>query len=197
MKLRRLNSGITGVILFLTGLLFASSCNNSDKSGKTSTSETDTSATVNTKMNDTSTTNPPAKTTTTTAKKIGKVSLATAPVNKETKMQADNMGYYNYTETTPMYPGGQGSLETYVNNNIEYPQEAIDNGVEGTVNVIFTIDENGKVANAKTTGAKLGYGLEEAAIKVVNNMPKWTPGMVKGKSVKAWYTLPLTFRLEG
>ena len=83
-----------------------------------------------------------------------------------------------------------------INNNIEYPQEAIDNNVEGTVFVMFTIDENGKVANAKTSGKALGYGLEEEAIRVVNGMSNWTPGTNKGKKAKAWYTIPITYRLE-
>jgi protein TonB len=48
----------------------------------------------------------------------------------------------------------------------------------------------------KQPGTKIGYGLEEEAIRVVNSMSNWTPGMIKGNKVKAWYTLPITFRLE-
>ena len=111
-------------------------------------------------------------------------------------MQTDVKGYYNYTEANPVYPGGQTSLEDYINNNLEYPQDALDNGIQGTVNVKFTIDENGKVGNVQTSSAALGHGLEEAAMKVVSGMPNWTPGMINGKKVKAWYTLPITFRIE-
>lgn len=129
-------------------------------------------------------------------KRIGKVVTIITPVDKTSKMETDNAGYYNYTETAPFFPGGQASVESYVTNNIEYPREAIENGAEGTVYVAFTIDENGKVGNAKTTGAAIGYGLEEEAVRVVNGMSNWTPGMNKEKKVKSWYTLPITYRLE-
>jgi len=170
-------------------LIFTQACNNnkeSEKNPKTNennitTGDTTAAQSAN-KMN--------------TGKKTGKVSAGIPPVDKSSKMETDKMGYYNYTETAPTFPGGQGSLESYINNNIQYPQQAIDNGAEGTVNVRFTIDENGKPGNAKTTGAAIGYGLEEEAIRVVNSMSNWTPGMIKGNKVKAWYTLPITFRLE-
>lgn len=111
-------------------------------------------------------------------------------------MKTDDKGYYNYTETAPAYRDGQTSLENYITNNIEYPPDAMDNDAEGTVYVMFTIDENGKVGNAKTSGTKIGYGLEEEAIKVVNGMTNWTPGMNNGKKVKGWYTLPITYKLD-
>ncbi|MEO7923560.1 MAG: energy transducer TonB [Chitinophagaceae bacterium] len=178
-------------------LLVVAACNNDAKQGNNATTETvtDTATVV-----DNNTVIPSTKTDTLgtrTAKKIGKVTIKPVPVDRTTAMKTDNSGYYNYTETAPSFPGGQSALENYIIKNIEYPQEAIDNSTEGTVYVMFTIDENGKVANAKTTGTALGSGLEEEAIKVVNNMSNWSPGMVKGKRAKAWYTLPITFRLEG
>ena len=108
----------------------------------------------------------------------------------------DANGYYNYTETAPYYTGGNDALQTYFENNITYPEDAIDNNVEGTVMVRFTIDEDGTVQNAQATGNKLGYGLDEEAVRVVNTMAAWTPGANDGKQVKAWYTLPVIFRLE-
>jgi TonB family protein len=106
------------------------------------------------------------------------------------------MGYYNRTEVLPAYSGGQTALENYINNNIQYPQDAIDNNVEGVVKVQFGVDENGNVINVSTVGNKIGYGLEEEAIRVVSKMPKWTPGQIKGKNVKTWRTLPINYRLE-
>ena len=86
-------------------------------------------------------------------------------------------------------------LKQFVQNHIEYPQAAIDNGVEGTVNVTFAVDEQGKVYSPAIKGEKLGYGLEDEAMRVVNQMPKWTPGRIKGQNVKTYYTLPITFTL--
>jgi periplasmic protein TonB len=133
-----------------------------------------------------------------TKKRLGKVSAALpAEADANAKMEKDKMGYYNYTEVLPAFNGGQAALENYINNNIEYPQDAIDNNIEGTVSVQFAVDEQGNISNVSTIGTKAGYGLEEEAIKVISNMPKWTAGQIKGKNVKTWRVLPITYKLEG
>ncbi len=106
----------------------------------------------------------------------------------------DAEGYY--TNVYPSYPGGDQALANYFSRNIEYPQDAAENGVEGLVTISFTVDENGKVASAKTTNAKLGYGIEEEALRVFKKMPSWKAGSLKGKNVKTRYTLPVRFQLE-
>lgn len=185
MKFRKLNFQTGGFIAAVLMTITAVACNNSDKSAKNST-------TGENNMADTTTN---AKNST-PVKKTGKASVTIVAEDKSGKIEVDKMGYYNRTEVLPVYPGGQHALETYVNNNIEYPEEAINNNIEGIVNIQFAIDDQGNVSNAKAVGNKIGYGLEEAAVKVVSGMPKWTPGMVKGMKVKAWYTLPITYRLE-
>jgi protein TonB len=190
MKFRKLNFQIEGVITAIAIVMTMTACNNSDKSGKTATS---TETNTDTSLVDTSVNKTP---TTSASKKRGKVTTAMAVNKDKTTIKADNMGYYNRTEVPPAFPGGQSALEDYITNHIEYPQQAIDNNIEGTVNVEFTIDENGKVGNAKATGSNLGYGLEDAAVQVISQMPKWTPGKIKGKNVKAWYTLPVTYKIE-
>ena len=133
-----------------------------------------------------------------TVKKRGKVSAdMNMKADVTVKMRKDEQGYYNYTEVLPAYNGGQDALESYIQTNIEYPQDAIDNNVEGTVNVQFAVDEEGNITNIRTIGNKIGYGLEEESVKVVNRMPKWIPGKVNGKVVKTWRVLPITYRLEG
>ncbi len=83
--------------------------------------------------------------------KKGKVSI-TMSENKaaaNAAAAADNEGYYS--NVYPAYPGGQKALEDYFAKNVQYPQDATDNGVEGTVNVSFAVDETGKVSLVKTT----------------------------------------------
>lgn len=178
MKFRKLFFWMTGVI---TATIIVIACN--DQSEKTSTASTDTTN----------------KTPSTVAapKKRGKVTttMASTATNNKT-MKKDKMGYYNATETAPVFKGGQSDLENYITNHIEYPQEAVDNNIEGVVNVQFTIDENGKVGNVKTIGNNLGHGLEDAAVRVVSQMPNWKPGQIKGENVKAWYTLPIVYKIE-
>jgi protein TonB len=226
MKLNKLGfCRASSFILFALGISLVA-CNNSDKSANNSTTDSTVSkdnTMMNT--NDTSRMSTPATDTaskmamdtsskmkpagtntsntkhtttnkTTGVKRKGKVTAKLMAPNHNAKVAVDKLGYYNYTDEAPVFKGGQSGLETYFNNNLEYPQEAIDNNVEGTVNVRFSVDENGTVGNATAIGNKLGNGLDEAAEKAVMNMPKWAPGKVKGKTVKAWYTLPVTYRLD-
>jgi protein TonB len=194
MKFSKLNFQIEGVITAIAIAITMTACNNNDKSGKTATS---TETNTDTSLADTSVNKAPTNSAAKPAsKKRGKVTTTMAVNKDKTTIKADNMGYYNRTEVPPAFPGGQSALEDYITNHIEYPQQAIDNNIGGTVNVEFTIDENGKVGNAKATGSNLGYGLEDAAVQVISQMPKWTPGKIKGKNVKAWYALPVTYKIE-
>ncbi len=110
-------------------------------------------------------------------------------------MEKDKEGVYSRAEKMPEYPGGESALSKFVENNISYPQDAIDQNTEGTVNVSFVVDEKGKVINPLVTGKSAGHGLDEEAVKVVKQMPAWKPGIVKGKAVKTRLSLPVTFKL--
>lgn len=127
---------------------------------------------------------------------IGKMAEKKPVHIKDATFRPDRNGVYETTEVAPAYPGGQTALENYVSNHMEFPQMAIDDNKEGTVNVQFVVDENGKVQDAVVVGAKLGDGLDEEAERVISAMPKWTPGKVRGKSVKTRLTLPITLKIE-
>ena len=127
-------------------------------------------------------------------KRKGKAS-AVLMADNNLRVEKDKAGIYSRAEKMPEYPGGEKALSVFVENNISYPQDAIDQNAEGTVNVSFVVDEKGKVMNAVAGGKTAGHGLEEEAIKIVEQMPAWKPGMVKGKPVKTRLTLPVTFKL--
>lgn len=129
-------------------------------------------------------------------KKKWKASVEMAPMAKSPQYTMDKAGVYKYAEVMPLFPGGQSALDDYINNNIVYPQDAIDNSSEGRVAVIFVVDENGKVTNVHHTGGSARADLEQAAVNVVSAMPAWTPGTVKGKPVKTSMTLPIIFKTE-
>ncbi len=138
-------------------------------------------------------------TTTKTAKtpKKGKVSIlpVTNVPDKNTTMDMDKEGFYKNTEVLPAFPGGQKELERFFEKNIQYPETASENDAQGTVQLIFSVDENGKIYQPVLAGNKIGYGIEEEAIRVFGKMPTWTPGKIKGKNVKTKYTLPIRFQL--
>lgn len=110
-------------------------------------------------------------------------------------MDMDNSGVYNNVEYIPSFPGGNKGLQKFFDNNLKYPEDATTEGVDGTVKIGFIVDENGKLTSPQVMGDKLGYGLDEEALRVVKEMPIWNPGKLKGKNVKTRYTLPVTFQL--
>jgi len=173
--------------------LFSFSCNNNSESTKSPATDSE-NATVNNDTTSVSTETAMKKQTAT--KKKGRATIGTMSEKKTTNIKPDKNGVYEMTDVRPAYPGGQSALENYITNNIEYPQMAIDDNKEGTVNVQFVIDENGKIENAKVVGSKLGDGLDEEAEQVISKMPKWEPGKVKGKNVKTRLTLPITYKIE-
>jgi protein TonB len=176
--------------LFVVALalaLFSMACNNKTES---TSSANDSAAVNNAQVTDTGTVKKQATT------KKGRASVGVMTASKTTGMKPDNSGVYEMTEVRPSYPGGQTALEDYITNHIEYPQTAVDDNKEGTVNVQFIVDENGNVSNAKVIGNQVGDGLDEEAVRVISKMPKWEPGKVKGKTVKTRLTLPVTYKLE-
>jgi len=130
------------------------------------------------------------------AKRKGKMSIKMPAGSNTDKMIKDRDGVYNRAEAAPEFPGGQNALDNYVNNNIDYPEKAIDDNTAGTVRVSFVVDEQGKVTRAHIIGNKLGNGLDEQALKVVSNMPAWKPGKINGKNVKTRLELPIAFQVE-
>ena len=121
--------------------------------------------------------------------------VITAPMKGTGAMEMDKAGVYNNVEFIPSFPGGNKGLQKYFDDNLKYPEEASNEGVDGTVKVSFVVDENGKLSSPQIIGDKLGYGLEDEALKVVKQMPAWTPGKLKGVNVKTRYTLPVKFQL--
>lgn len=187
-----------------TSLFVMMSCNSDDyKKDETPTTEVAVPDTAQMMMTDTAgmmttdTAGTMQKQAGATKTKKGRVSsIMMTESDKDAPMKQDKQGYYSSVEVLPMYPGGQNALDNYVYKNLEYPQDAIDNNIEGIVTVNFAVDEAGKVSNARVVGKPLGYGLEDAVINAVNKMPTWTPGVIKGKNVKTYYTLPVNFKLE-
>ncbi|MBQ8703528.1 MAG: TonB family protein [Bacteroidales bacterium] len=97
-------------------------------------------------------------------------------------------------EVDPQYPGGIEALYKYLAENIRYPEQAKADGVQGRVFVRFIIEADGSVTNAQVMRG-IGGGCDEEALRVVNAMPKWKPGIVDGKPVRVNYTLPIIFKL--
>lgn len=168
-----------------------------DKTSDRSVQTTDTSAAASGSTSGYATKDASSSSSTAVAKKKSKTTI-TMPAENKDRMAMDKEGVYNKAQVMPQFPGGQDGLATYVNNHVDYPQQAIDNNTTGTIMVSFVVDENGKVKNAHVIGGDQTTkdGLNQEAIRVVNNMPDWKPGKVKGKNVKTRLELPINFQLE-
>jgi len=126
------------------------------------------------------------------------VALAQTPdsLRMDTIEKADeNVEIFGIVETMPMFRGGEQKLFEFIGNNVVYPQEAIDAGIEGRVFVEFYIERDGTVCDARVLRG-IGYGCDEEALRVVGLMPKWYPGKQRGKTVRVRYTLPINFKLS-
>jgi protein TonB len=96
------------------------------------------------------------------------------------------------------FKGGAIARQRFIAENLEYPQSAIDEGIEGRVMVSFVVERDGSVSNVKILGSRrLGFGLEEAAIDVVKKMSGyWNPAKQREKPVRMRFRQPIKFQLN-
>ena len=99
-------------------------------------------------------------------------------------------------EQMPQFPGGDAALLKYLSSHINYPPMAAENNVQGRVVVQFVVDKTGKVGEV-TVIRSVDKELDREAVRVCKSLPKFVPGRQNGQPVSVWYTLPVTFKLQG
>lgn len=109
--------------------------------------------------------------------------------------KVDNDSIYQIVEQMPEFPGGIDKLATYISENIKYPEAAKEKGVSGRVFISFVIEKDGAVSNVEVARG-IGKECDDEAVRVVKAMPKWKPGLMKGKPVRVNYMLPVNFKLD-
>ncbi len=132
------------------------------------------------------------------AEKLEARRLAWEESAKTTPTYKDKSGrtIYRKYEVAPAYTGGEEAMTQYIKDNVKYPQDALDNGVEGTVYVEFIVDKSGKVTDAvaaDAVGENVDQSLKDEAVRVVTSMPTWVAGTSKGKPVDSYFSVPITF----
>ena len=95
----------------------------------------------------------------------------------------------------PEFPGGQAALVNYLVNNVIYPIPAQEQGIQGRVVCQFIVEKDGSVGDVKVIRG-VHESLDNEAIRVVEAMPKWIPGVQGGEIVRVRYTLPIRFNLQ-
>lgn len=102
---------------------------------------------------------------------------------------------FTVVEKMPEFPGGQGELLKFLAKSIKYPVIAQENGIQGRVTCSFVVNRDGSIVDAEVIRG-VDPSLDKEALRVINSMPKWSPGQQRGKPVRVKYTVPVTFRLQ-
>ena len=99
-------------------------------------------------------------------------------------------------ETMPSFQGGDlNTFRNWVQQNVKFPQIALENGIQGRVSCSFVVNKDGSIVDAEVIRG-VDPSLDKEALRVINSMPKWSPGKQRGKPVRVKYTVPVTFRLQ-
>ena len=102
---------------------------------------------------------------------------------------------YDVVEQPPSFPGGQRALLAWLSNNIQYPSEAENDGIQGRVVVSYIVEPDGSINNVQVV-RHVDPLLDNEAVRVVKAMPRWIPGVQDGHGVRVKYNLPVTFKLQ-
>ena len=99
-------------------------------------------------------------------------------------------------EEMPTFQGGDLSkFRNWVQNNVKYPQIALENGIQGNVVIKFVVEKDGKLSNIQVLQSP-DKTLSDAAVQVLQKSPKWKPGKQRNKPVRVTYTLPVSFKIQ-
>lgn len=109
--------------------------------------------------------------------------------------EADNQEVFTTVEENPSFPGGVKALFAFVGKNLKYPIAAQEANVSGKVFVKFVVRKDGTVSDIKVLQG-IGFGCDEETVRVIAQMPKWSPGKQNGKPVSVYFTMPVNFVIE-
>ncbi len=118
--------------------------------------------------------------------------------NSQNKMDSEKIegtDIYRIADKMPEYPGGDAAMMTFLGENIKYPADCKDEGIEGTVYISFVVDKSGEITDMKSLRSP-DERLSANAMEVISKMPTWTPGENDGELVKVEYNLPIKYQLK-
>lgn len=114
-------------------------------------------------------------------------------VQKPERIFPDTM--WIVVQKIPEFPGGDHARMKYLHENINYPEEARQKGIEGTVYITFIVETDGKITEVKLLRG-IGGGCDEEAVRVIENMPNWKPGEIRGEVSRIPFNMPIRFSLD-
>lgn len=102
---------------------------------------------------------------------------------------------YRVVEVMPSYPGDMEAFYKFLAQQMHYPKEALENGIEGRVVVRFVVEEDGRLTHFEAISSPSPL-LSNEAIRVLSQMPRWNPAKRMGRNVRCQYNIPVMFRLK-
>ena len=136
-------------------------------------------------VSETEKTTPAVKSTT----KTGKITAERSAPKKVFKRKV-----YDLVDEMPSFPGGLEELYKWIDNNVQYPAVARENGIEGRVILKFIVEKDGSLSDS-TVIHSVHPMVDREALRLVGQMPKWNPGKRAGIPVRVRYCLPIKFKL--
>ena len=115
-------------------------------------------------------------------------------MEEEEEVQSDEI--FVIVEDAPEFPGGIEAMHRFLRDNIRFPAIAREAGIQGTVFVTFVVEPDGRISNVRVLRG-IGGGCDEEAVRVVSMMPRWQPGMQRGRAVRVQFNMPIRFTLQG
>ncbi len=103
---------------------------------------------------------------------------------------------FQVVEQPAEFPGGMQAMYKWLSDNIEYPRISRDNNSQGRTILRFVVNSDGSIQGIEVIKSSGDMYLDKEAVRVVGQMPKWSPGRQAGKAVRCWFTLPVMFRLQ-
>lgn len=101
---------------------------------------------------------------------------------------------YDVVDEDARFPGGVVALLQYINQSLRYPAKAYEDGIQGRVLCSFIIEKNGHVSDVRVLRG-VEPSLDDEAVRVISEMPLWSPGILQGQIVRSRYIMPIVFRI--
>lgn len=113
---------------------------------------------------------------------------------KKSKSKAEAELSIEEIEQMPSFPGGAPSLFEYLSKNVHYPEECVKQKIEGRVMIEFVVETDGSITSIEVKNPVHPL-LDEEALRVIRNMPRWFPATANSVNIRVKYTVPLSFKL--
>lgn len=119
----------------------------------------------------------------------------TAPPPPKPPVETVTDEIFVVVENQPEFPGGNAAMMKFLGDNIRYPVIALENGIQGRVICNFVVERDGSITDVQVVRG-VDPSLDREAVRVIQSMPRWTPGKQRGQAVRVRFTLPVVFRLQ-